>query len=300
MDRARLPPGMARLVASRGGKNLSAHQYRFSVLVITFLSYMMYHASRKPPSIVKSVLNPTDEQRRAGVPGWAPFNGPDGNHLLGQTDVAFLAAYSIGMFFSGHIGDSMDLRVFLTYGMVGSGLFVCAFGFGQAWEQHALAYYVFVQIAAGVFQSTGWPSVVSVMGNWFGKSKRGLIMGVWNAHTSVGNILGSLLASAMLKTGDWGNAFVINGVLTIACGWLVYMFLVVAPEDAGHPSPHGAAGEANGDGLLGGKDASVSVSSSKDDAGAHGPVGLINHASSLTHPVSPKRKPQAAGFRACR
>jgi OPA family glycerol-3-phosphate transporter-like MFS transporter 1/2 len=136
------------------------------------------------------------------------------------------------------------------------------------------------------------------MGNWFGKSKRGLIMGVWNAHTSVGNILGSLLASAMLKTGDWGNAFVINGVLTIACGWLVYMFLVVAPEDAGHPSPHGAAGEANGDGLLGGKDASVSVSSSKDDAGAHGAVGMINHASSLTHPVSPKRKPQAAGFRA--
>jgi OPA family glycerol-3-phosphate transporter-like MFS transporter 1/2 len=208
--------------------------------------------------------------------------------MLGQTDVAFLAAYSVGMFFSGHIGDSMDLRVFLTYGMVGSGLFVCAFGFGQAWEQHSMAYFIFVQIAAGVFQSTGWPSVVSVMGNWFGKSKRGLIMGVWNAHTSIGNILGSLLASAMLKTGDWGNAFVINGVLTIACGWLVYMFLVVAPEDAGHPSPHGAAGEAGGDGLLGGKDVSENVSD--------GAVGSINHGSN--HPVSPKRKPQAAGFKA--
>lgn len=24
------------------------------------------------------------------------------------------------------------------------------------------------------------------MANWFGKGKRGLIMGVWNAHTSVG------------------------------------------------------------------------------------------------------------------
>ena len=42
----------------------------------------------------------------------------------------------------------------------------------------------------------------------------------------------------------------------------------------------------------------MSVSSSKDDTGAHGAVGMINHASSLTHPVSPKRKPQAAGFRA--
>ena len=46
----------------------------------------------------------------------------------------------------------------------------------------------------------GWPSVVSVMGNWFGKSKRGLIMGVWNAHTSIGNILGSLLSTVGLYT----------------------------------------------------------------------------------------------------
>ena len=76
MERWRLPPGMARYIASRGGKNLSARQYRFTVLVITFLSYMMYHASRKPPSIVKSVLNPTDEQRRAGARGWAPSTVP--------------------------------------------------------------------------------------------------------------------------------------------------------------------------------------------------------------------------------
>lgn len=39
---------------------------------------------------------------------------------------------------------------------------------------------------AGLLQATGWPSVVSVMANWFGKGKRGLIMGIWNAHTSVG------------------------------------------------------------------------------------------------------------------
>ena len=111
-----------------------------------------------------------------------------------------------------------------------------------------MAFFILTQIAAGVFQSTGWPSVVSVMGNWFGKSKRGLIMGVWNAHTSVGNILGSLLASSDASPrGTGGNAFVINGVLTIhACAWLVYMFLVVAPEDAGHPSPHGAAGGGGG------------------------------------------------------
>jgi len=288
MESKRLPSGMARFIHSRGGKNLSAHQYRFTVLVITFLSYMMYHASRKPPSIVKSVLNPTEEQRLAGARGWAPFDGPDGNHVLGQCDLAFLAAYAIGMFFSGHIGDSMDLRVFLTYGMLGSGFFVCLFGMGRGWEQHSLGYFVFVQICAGLFQSTGWPAVVSVMGNWFGKSKRGLIMGVWNAHTSVGNILGSLLASAMLRYGDWGAAFVVNGVLTMLVGILVHGFLVVNPEDVGHPSPHGAAGG--------------STPGPADDAeGGLGELEAVSEIKPATPPISGgalRRKPQAAGFAA--
>lgn len=43
---------------------------------------------------------------------------------------------------------------------------------------------------AGLLQATGWPSVVSVMANWFGKGKRGLIMGIWNAHTSIGGLRG--------------------------------------------------------------------------------------------------------------
>lgn len=55
------------------------------------------------------------------------------------------------------------------------------------------------QVVAGLFQSTGWPSVVSIVANWSGKGKRGLIMGIWNAHTSVGNIAGTVLAAALLS-----------------------------------------------------------------------------------------------------
>ena len=50
------------------------------------------------------------------------------------------------------------------------------------------------QIITGAFQASGWPGVVTVMANWFGKGRRGLIMGLWNSHTSLGNILGSLIA----------------------------------------------------------------------------------------------------------
>ena len=47
---------------------------------------------------------------------------------------------------------------------------------------------------AGAVQATGWPGVVTAVANWFGKSKKGLIFGVWNSHTSIGNILGSVIA----------------------------------------------------------------------------------------------------------
>ena len=51
-------------------------------------------------------------------------------------------------------------------------------------------------------QSTGWPGVVAVMGNWFGKKNRGLFLGIWNAHTSLGNILGTAIPSIWASPGE--------------------------------------------------------------------------------------------------
>lgn len=88
------------------------------------------------------------------------------------------------------------------------------------------------QVIAGVFQSTGWPSVVAIMGNWYGKGKRGLVMGIWNAHTSLGNILGTVVAAACLRYG-WGYAFILPGVLISLLGLVVFAVLVVQPSDIG-------------------------------------------------------------------
>ena len=41
---------------------------------------------------------------------------------------------------------------------------------------------------------------MTVVANWFGKGKKGLIFGIWNSHTSVGNILGSFLAGKALNS----------------------------------------------------------------------------------------------------
>uniref|UniRef100_A0A2P2IQU9 Glycerol-3-phosphate transporter family protein n=1 Tax=Rhizophora mucronata TaxID=61149 RepID=A0A2P2IQU9_RHIMU len=227
-------------------KTITFHQ--ITVLIITFLAYASFHASRKPPSIVKSVLGSTiqldsstfqsdlvESNLKSNATGWPPFNGPEGNHRLGELDLAFLSSYSIGMYFAGHAGDRMDLRLLLVFGMVGSGFLTIAFGLGYWFDVHLLGYFVGVQILCGLFQSVGWPCVVAVVGNWFGKDKRGLIMGIWNSHTSVGNIIGSVLASAVLDFG-WGWSFVVPGFLVILLSVFVFLFLVVSPEDIGFKS----------------------------------------------------------------
>eukprot|EP00850_Spirogloea_muscicola_P001918 SM000007S20878 [mRNA] locus=s7:701121:703294:+ [translate_table: standard] len=159
-------------------------------------------------------------------------------------DVAFLASYAAGMYAAGAVGDRIDLRLFLAAGMAASGAAVCAFGAAQFLGIHSLAYFIAVQVVGGLLQATGWPCVVSVMANWHGKGKRGLVFGVWNSHTSVGNIVGSLVAARALSWG-WGWSFVLPGAAHIACGAVVYLCLVAHPADVGLvPAAEPAAGTA--------------------------------------------------------
>lgn len=50
-------------------------------------------------------------------------------------------------------------------------------------------------------------------------------MGIWNSHTSVGNILGSLIAGIWVSE-RWGLSFVVPGVITAAMGIVTFFFLI--------------------------------------------------------------------------
>lgn len=217
--------------------------YKASVVFLTYIAYMCYHMCRKPISVVKAVLHRNCSQL---VPptvvdpnnntwcDWAPFNVSDSvsSQMLGELDSAFLFSYAIAMFISGFIAERVNLRYFLSLGMLFSGLFCYLFGIGKTYNIHALSYYIVIQIYGGIFQTTGWPGVVTVMSNWFGKAKRGLIFGIWNSHTSIGNILGSLIAAAYVET-DWALSFIVPGLIMGIVGFVLFLFLVVNPQDVG-------------------------------------------------------------------
>uniref|UniRef100_A0A672ZD55 Glucose-6-phosphate exchanger SLC37A2 n=1 Tax=Sphaeramia orbicularis TaxID=375764 RepID=A0A672ZD55_9TELE len=209
--------------------------YRGFILLLTFLFYTAYHLSRKPISIVKSelhrncstVIRPVELNvtNNATWCDWAPFDQDNYQALFGVLDNCFLVAYAIGMFFSGIFGERLPLRYYLSAGMLLSGLFTALFGLGFYWNIHSLGYYGFIQVMNGLMQTTGWPAVVACVGNWFGKGRRGFIMGVWNSHTSVGNILGSLIAGAFVSSA-WGMSFIVPGLIIASTGILCFFFLI--------------------------------------------------------------------------
>ncbi|ERE75797.1 sugar phosphate exchanger 2 [Cricetulus griseus] len=60
--------------------------------------------------------------------------------------------------------------------------------------------------------------------------RRGFIMGIWNSHTSVGNILGSLIAGVWVNQ-QWGLSFIVPGIITAVMGIVTFLFLIEYPED---------------------------------------------------------------------
>ncbi|XP_065904156.1 glucose-6-phosphate exchanger SLC37A2-like isoform X2 [Dysidea avara] len=217
--------------------------YQVLIVVLTFCCYTTYHLTRKTISVVKSTLHPdcNSSDEECANPsnhcrGWEPFDSSDGKTLLGTLDYAWLFSYAIAMFFSGQLAERSNLRYFLTVGMLGSSLSVALFGMGYFLHIHKLYYFILVQIVGGIFQSSGWPGVVAVMANWFGKGKRGFIMGIWNCHTSVGNILGTVIP-AIWAHNDWGWSFLVSSFIMVAVTIAIFLLLVIDPSHIALPPP---------------------------------------------------------------
>ncbi|KAF0029570.1 hypothetical protein F2P81_018675 [Scophthalmus maximus] len=151
--------------------------------LLTFFSYVLLHASRKTFSNVKVSISAQ----------WTPS-------IRNDSEAAFSPGE--GLYLSGVIGDRVNLRYVLCFGLCGSAAVEFVFGTLTEWLHiYNIYLYCGLWVLNGLLQSAVWPCVVSVMGNWFGKTGRGFVFGLWSACASVGNILGAFLASSVLKYG---------------------------------------------------------------------------------------------------
>ncbi|XP_019852978.1 PREDICTED: glucose-6-phosphate exchanger SLC37A2-like [Amphimedon queenslandica] len=222
--------------------------YQVLVFVLTFACYASYHMTRKTFSAAKSTLGPDCSTHQTGNcasdsgsqndTGWRPFNETNCEALFGIVDNVWSFAYALFLFGSGIVAERVDLRYFLTVGMIGSAISTGMLGVAYFAKIYHLYYFLIWMAVSGIMQSTGWPGTVAVMGNWFGIKRRGFFMGVWNAHTSVGNILGTVIPAFWVEPGrPWGWAFVVPALIMLVVAMAVFFFLVVDPTDIGQTPP---------------------------------------------------------------
>ncbi|VDK41707.1 unnamed protein product [Anisakis simplex] len=217
-----------RLIVFLSGGEYWTHHH-FVVFALTFLSYALLHASRKTLSAVKTSLVDVWTGNGSGVDSNLTVSAlfPDAasaEQFLAVLDFAFLAAYALGLYISGLLGDRYNASNVLAIGMWLSSITVFLFGSFTGWLQfYSKIFYVVVWIASGLVQSIGWPTEICIMGNWFGHNSRGTVFGVWSACASIGNILGTLIASQTVQIGY--EVIIINRTLMIDIAFLIAVII---------------------------------------------------------------------------
>ena len=216
--------------------------HHICVFILTFFSYAFFHACRKAFSNVKDTMAKSFTPENFTEPFY-PYdlwqkenmfnNVIDANVFLGELDTLFMLAYAIGLFVSGAVGDRVNLRFMLTFGMCGSAIITFLFGYLSDFVHMRNKYYYYsLFFLNGLFQSTGWPATVAIMGNWFSKSSGGLVFGLWSGNASVGNIIGSLIVASSLNYG-YPYGMLLNSILLFCGGVMVFFCLVTHPNEVG-------------------------------------------------------------------
>ncbi len=176
---------------------------RWVAWVLTWVSYATYYLGRKGISVAK-----------------APMVESLGKDVLRNVETAYLAAYMVGQYVNGFLGDRVGARRLVGVGMLVSAGACLAFGASSVGVA-----FLFAFLVNGLAQSSGWPGNVKAMAEWTTPDNRGRVMGVWATCYQVGGILATWFATFMLGMYGWRASFWGPAVVVALVGVLVLLFL---------------------------------------------------------------------------
>ena len=189
---------------------------RYTAWGLTWLAYASYYFGRKGFSVVKSTLRDS-----LGV----------SERALGLIDTFYLAAYALGLFFSGYLGDRVGARRLIGFGLCVSAAASAAFGAVNVALWFGVLFFV-----NGLAQSTGWPGTTRAMTEWTTPQNRGTVMAFWCTCYQVGSIVASGFAAYLLRRDGWRAAFFGPALAMLAVAALIFLFLKRGDQPARTPT----------------------------------------------------------------
>lgn len=76
------------------------------------------------------------------------------------------------------------------------------------------------------------PGFVAAMGNWFGSTKRGILMGIWIGMTNFGDIMGYVIGGIVTDGFglEWGYVPITAACLIGFMALIILLFMYPYPE----------------------------------------------------------------------
>ncbi|MEY4615269.1 MAG: hypothetical protein RJB66_229 [Pseudomonadota bacterium] len=130
----------------------------------------------------------------------------------------------IGKFISGWSADRWGGKSTFTAGLLFASL-------GIAHFSHQSSAFAFAATYSAILlcNSSGWPSMAKLIGNWFEPHQYGRVWGLISTSSRVGTISATLIVSALLRNMEWRQMLLISATIGGSLFIIAYLFIKEYP-----------------------------------------------------------------------
>jgi OPA family sugar phosphate sensor protein UhpC-like MFS transporter len=151
---------------------------------------------------------------------------------LGMIGSALFFTYAFGRLVNGVLVDHANVKRFMAFGLLGSGLINLVLG-------NVPVFWVFLVLwgVNGWFQATGAPASIVAIARWFPAKGRGTAYGLWSTSHNIGEAFTYIVTGAIV--GAFGAAWGLRaaGIVGIVASVLIFVALHERPEVHGLALP---------------------------------------------------------------
>ena len=149
---------------------------------------------------------------------------------VGLLSTIFYIVYGSSRFIGGIMSDRANPRYFMGIGLIFTGIINIFFGLSSSIAMFALLWGL-----NAFFQGWGWPPCTKILTTWYSRNERGWWWAVCNTSHNVGGAVIPILAGWLAMQYGWRYGMIVPGIIGIAVGLLICVFLRDRPESMGLP-----------------------------------------------------------------